>query len=1204
MWPMLLDMSRDECKRVLRRLELEAYSSLVSVFRAQGDLNKEKKRILQDLQQNLSISTERHRAEVRRAINDEKLSTIADSMAGPNTESEWLIEGRRLIPLMPRLVPQTAFTVTANHAANIQAEKNASMPSPSHTGNKDVNTVTSPTTPVGCGISKVSRPTSPSSNVVVLPSGMSIHIKGGLNTEEDEEPISRKRRRSQSTETIVSPSASTQTPRVTYTTTAASSVSGMSPMKITISKSPQGRSQVSSNITQSQKVILVSSSNQSSSPSVLQKSITVPVVKTVGSLAGSSGHNKSSIILPNTSVNSSNGNLGNIVTVATPTMSTATSTCTTPTVVTTSTMTFLTPAVSVPKPRLKTTIPRQRFTTFTQAGQPKPGVVIPMGPQPVQPCPQNIQIKPVTKASAIQIRQEGGMKIITQSLPGGGTSKILPKPTQLSNSSGTPVVVVSAGSSAATSSVTMVTRPVTSIGQSGTKILNITQGGKVISGVNRSGNVVTVSPKTLHLTAVKSQSGGSGKPNVIVVQKTQPKKSQGGLSGTSKTIISSPFEKELVSFLQKQDSTKHIVVTTPGSQRTERKVIVTTPGQLEAVTRQRARSESEGKTTSLLADLIHAAGIVPDSTSEAGGDVTINLDEAAMAALSVSSQDSDTSTQSTTSQALPNNEWFEYDVTDETSQNYQTSGMESGVDIQTSGSTQAKPKVTVQRSASVDLSQLSDQLSQQQFYSIEQAMKILNQPNAEGTTPVLDPVSLLRMEGSESSQSDPGTSESQSSLTADNTEVDTTTSMPSSQSSVEGSQPELEHLAHGLNFQGELDPQTGIFYTVAATSGSDTVVVSTPSLDRAQLDAATPGTKTYDLLSSSLAQAQIDLDPFQFIEEDVLVEKADGQSREDVQTDGQTSDTETTPTMPSEVTLGDEPSGGPIIRIKSSSFIPIQELNKSRQNATINITRHQPLAQGVPELVLPQDGEYAEGVEVMGQEGTLDDLESHLGSSLSDSMSSGVSSAVTVETAQMVDPADVRAEMSSLDDLGVVTSPSMGTGNSSDSQEVAGLDLMASLRMSKRKRKAPSNIDETPAQNQGSWIRSCIGLIQRVSRYRGLNREKGDLNAASWFTEPVDRSEVPDYYTIIKSPMDFGTIRKKLEASTYLDQEDFHTDMLLVRDNCRTYNPPGSTVRGDCDEVFAFYMSEYEKLLDRWQKAQVSSPSPKKSRLDKSPVRP
>ena len=58
------------------------------------------------------------------------------SMAGCNVSSEWIIEGRRLIPLMPRLVPQTAFTVAANNFATMQAEKNMAMPSPSKTGNK------------------------------------------------------------------------------------------------------------------------------------------------------------------------------------------------------------------------------------------------------------------------------------------------------------------------------------------------------------------------------------------------------------------------------------------------------------------------------------------------------------------------------------------------------------------------------------------------------------------------------------------------------------------------------------------------------------------------------------------------------------------------------------------------------------------------------------------------------------------------------------------------------------------------------------------------------------------------------------------------------------------------------------------------------------------------------------------------------------
>lgn len=1216
MWPMLLDMGKGDCKRMLRRLELEAYCSIVSAFRAQGELNKSKKKVLNDLQNILSISTERHRAEIRRAVNDEKLETIADTIAGPNTASDWLIEGRRLIPLMPRLVPQTAFTATANQVANAQAEKNACMPSPSQTGNKDL-TLSSPTTPInggGGGQSKSTRPTSPNSNVVVLPSGMSIHIKGGLNTEDEEEPP-RKRRRSQSTENLISPSASTQTPRVTYTTTASSTIPGVSPMKITISKSPQ-----SAMASQSQKVILVTSAGQTTSPSILHKSITVPVVKTTSS---NINQNKTSVILPNTSV-ASNGNLGNIVTVATQSLQSSSTSS-----VGTSTMTFLTPTVSIPRPRTKATIPRQRFPQVTH-GQQKPGVVIPMGPQPVQPTPQtvqniqikqldqsggqprgqNIQIKPVSKStSTIQIRQEGGMKIITQSVPGAGGSKILPRPSQLTTASGTPVVVVSAGSAVTTATnVTMVSRPITSIGQPGTKILNIsTQGGKIIStGTSRTPNIVTVNPKTLHLTAVKSGSGHTtGKPNVIVVQKTQPKRSgtpTGQSTTKTSTVVSSPFEKELMNFLQKQDSTKHMIVNTPGGpgQRpVERKVIVTTPGQLEA-SRQKAKLDAENRTSSLLAELIQAAGIVPDGSGEGSGDVTINLDEATMAALGVQSTDSQN--KAGTSQSLPNNEWFEYDVTDDNNQTFQTTDTES-------------PKVTVQRSTSVDLSQLTDQLSSQQFYTIEQAMKILNQPEKAEQQEATE-LSHLTQDGGEVTtemESLPGessdvtpevasslqsSSASTSSLQSQDIEnlqeesqftenpkstaeiVKTSVTMPTVTSS------QNSENAQKLGLSGELDPQTGIFYTVS-TSGQDGATETTHVTVETTQGAAA---KTFDLLSSSLAQAQIDLDPYQFVEEDVLTSKlqaaeSQGQIVEVSSVTGEI--TEEAP-IQEEVKEQEVESEVTEIEVKPSKFIPLQDVNKS----TINVTQEQ-IESVVPDLTFSQD-------EVVLSHEDVSDLNDVQIAMDADSLQ-GNMSAVAIETAHSIDPTDVQQEMVALEDFG--ESASAGASSSSESQGDASSDAANLVRLSKRKRKPPSSIEDSPTQSVGGWTRACLGLIQRVSRYRGLNREKGDLNAASWFTEPVDPAYAPDYYSIVKNPMDFGTIKKKLESGSYGDHEEFHSDMLLVRDNCRLYNPPGSVVRRDCDEVFAFYMSEYEKILERWQKVHVSSPSSKKLKFDRSPVR-
>ncbi|PKU28371.1 protein hypothetical protein [Limosa lapponica baueri] len=89
---------------------------------------------------------------------------------------------------MPRLVPQTAFTVTANAVANAAVQHNASLPVPAETGNKEVvvcysytSTTSTPTsTPVPSGsvaTVKSPRPASPASNVVVLPSGSTVYVK-------------------------------------------------------------------------------------------------------------------------------------------------------------------------------------------------------------------------------------------------------------------------------------------------------------------------------------------------------------------------------------------------------------------------------------------------------------------------------------------------------------------------------------------------------------------------------------------------------------------------------------------------------------------------------------------------------------------------------------------------------------------------------------------------------------------------------------------------------------------------------------------------------------------------------------------------------------------------------------------------------------------------------------------------------------------
>ncbi|KDQ13577.1 hypothetical protein BOTBODRAFT_111322, partial [Botryobasidium botryosum FD-172 SS1] len=71
---------------------------------------------------------------------------------------------------------------------------------------------------------------------------------------------------------------------------------------------------------------------------------------------------------------------------------------------------------------------------------------------------------------------------------------------------------------------------------------------------------------------------------------------------------------------------------------------------------------------------------------------------------------------------------------------------------------------------------------------------------------------------------------------------------------------------------------------------------------------------------------------------------------------------------------------------------------------------------------------------------------------------------------------------------------------------------------------------------------------------------------AYFFYEPVGESwiihatQVPNYYKIIKSPMDFYTMKGKLDRKEYADASKFHADFRLLLRNCFKFNPAGTIV--------------------------------------------
>ncbi|KAM9729107.1 BRCA2-interacting transcriptional repressor EMSY isoform 1-T1 [Menidia menidia] len=608
-WPTILDLGRDECKRILRKLELEAYAGVISALRAQGDLTKDKKDLLAELTKILGISTERHRAEVRRAVNDERLTTIAFHMSGPNSSSEWSIEGRRLVPLMPRLVPQTAFTVAANAVASATANQNASLLLPAETGNKEVvvcysytsttSTSTSATAssgPIGATV-KSPRPASPSSNVVVLPSGSTVYVKSVSCSDEDEKPRKRRRTNSSSSSPVMLKEVAKVSPPMSKSITVPVSSSPkmsnimqsianslpphLSPVKITFTKPT-----IQTTSTTTQKVIIVTTSPSSNFvPNILSKSHThsnAAVSKLGSTSVLTTPTQKQTVVFPSSSSPSTIAVTSVVSSSPSVVMSTMAS-CVASAGVKVS-------SARLPSPKTLVGSPTQILAHFPKQQSPKQ---LPQGsPLGAASLSQTQSTSTLTGAKpTIQIKQESGVKIITQQVQ---PSKILPKPSSvaLSSSNSSPIMVVS--SNGAIMTTKLVTQPTASQATYTRPTVSPNIGARISASSGSttyvkttSGSIITVVPKSLATLGGKIISSNivsgtttkittipmTSKPNVIVVQKTTGKGATiQGLPGKNvvTTLLNAGGEKSL----QAVQGTKPAIIT---ASRPITKMIVTQP---------------------------------------------------------------------------------------------------------------------------------------------------------------------------------------------------------------------------------------------------------------------------------------------------------------------------------------------------------------------------------------------------------------------------------------------------------------------------------------------------------------------------------------------------------------------------------------------------------------------------------------------------
>ena len=83
-----------------------------------------------------------------------------------------------------------------------------------------------------------------------------------------------------------------------------------------------------------------------------------------------------------------------------------------------------------------------------------------------------------------------------------------------------------------------------------------------------------------------------------------------------------------------------------------------------------------------------------------------------------------------------------------------------------------------------------------------------------------------------------------------------------------------------------------------------------------------------------------------------------------------------------------------------------------------------------------------------------------------------------------------------------------------------------------------------------------------------------------------EQLKIPDYPSIVKRPMDFGTIKSRLKEQAYTNIGEFLADVELVFYNCKLYNGEHTSVGQMGKQVHDEYLRLSEQLaLDFYRNA-------------------
>ncbi|XP_072521061.1 probable global transcription activator SNF2L2 isoform X2 [Salminus brasiliensis] len=153
-------------------------------------------------------------------------------------------------------------------------------------------------------------------------------------------------------------------------------------------------------------------------------------------------------------------------------------------------------------------------------------------------------------------------------------------------------------------------------------------------------------------------------------------------------------------------------------------------------------------------------------------------------------------------------------------------------------------------------------------------------------------------------------------------------------------------------------------------------------------------------------------------------------------------------------------------------------------------------------------------------------------------------------------------------------------------------EMEEEIRLKKRKRrrhvdkggrredgeKAKKRRGRPPAEklspNPPKLTKQMTAIIETVINYRdGSGRQLSEV-----FVQLPSRKELPEYYELIRKPVDFKKIKERVRNHKYRSLSDLERDVMLLCHNAQTYNLEGSQIYEDSIVLQSVFRSARQKI--------------------------